>query len=471
MAEKGKDTKSKNKLLHDKIVLEPKSSWITFNEKQRKDIFTFTDGYKKFLAESKTERLCIQNIITLLKKNGFKDINTITKAKVGDKFYKNVKNKSVMATVVGKNSRRWQLIGSHVDSPRLDFKPHPVYEDCGLGLMKTHYYGGVKKYQWVNTPLTLHGVAFTKEGRKVVISIGENENEPKFIIPDLLPHLAKNQMERKAPKIVEGEELNILVGNIPIDDKEIKEQVKFAVLKHLNAVYGIIEEDFTCAELELVPYNKPMDIGFDASMIAAYGQDDKVCVYTSLMALLKIKSPKNTAVGFFVDKEEIGSMGDTGAASFILKNFAYDYLRLVDPKMSCTKLLETSNAISADVTSGMNPTYKDVHDPKNVSYLGYGVSVEKYGGGGGKYSTHDSGAEYLSYIRTIFNTTKIAWQTGENGKIDLGGGGTIAMFLSQYGMNCVDVGPCVLAMHSPCEVTSKVDVYSAHLFYKAFFEA
>ena len=308
MADTGKAAKSKNKLLHDKLVLEPKSSWLRFSDKEKKDIFTFTDGYKKFLAESKTERLCIENVITILKKNGFKDINTITKTKAGDKLYKNVKDKTVLAAVVGTDSGHWQLIGSHVDSPRLDFKPHPVYEDGGLGLMKTHYYGGVKKYQWVNTPLALHGVVFTKTGKKVNIHIGENDNEPKFIIPDLLPHLAKNQMERKAPKIVEGEELNILVGNIPIDDKEIKEQVKFAILKHLNTEYGIVEEDFTCAELELVPASNPMDIGFDASMIAAYGQDDKVCVYTSLMALLKIKTPKHTAVGFFVDKEEIGSM-------------------------------------------------------------------------------------------------------------------------------------------------------------------
>lgn len=463
-----KERKSKNEQLQKKIFLDRKSSWLKFSEKQKKDIFKFAQGYKKFISISKTERSCVANIINILKKNGFKEVSAVKKAKKGDKIYKNVKDKAVLAAIVGKNPNRWQLIGSHVDSPRLDLKPLPLYEESGLGLIKTHYYGGIKKYHWVNTPLSLNGVVLTKAGKKIVINLGDKQNDPRFIIPDLLIHLAKNQLERKAPKIVEGEELNILVGNIPVDDEKIKEQVKFTVLKHLHDKYSLIEEDFACAELELVPANMPTDIGFDRSMVAAYGQDDKVCVYTSLMALIETKSLKSTAVGLFADKEETGSMGDTGAASYILKNFAYDYAQLVGLKVPVCNLLENSNAVSADVTSGMNPNYKDSYDPNNVSYLGRGVSVEKYGGGGGKYSSHDASAEYMSYIRNILEKNKISWQTGEFGKVDLGGGGTIGMFLSRYGMNSVDIGPCVLGMHSPYEVTSKADIYSAYLFYKAF---
>ncbi len=464
-----KESKSANEKLQEKISLKKESAWLKL-KKDHSKIFKFSDGYKKFLNESKTERLCNTNIVKTLEKNGFKDISKLSTLKTGDKFYKNVAEKSVFAGVVGKNKNKFQLIGSHLDSPRLDLKPLPVYEDSETALIKTHYYGGVKKYHWVNMPLAMHGVIFTKAGKRVIISIGEKPEDPKFLIPDLLPHLARNQMERKAPKIIEGEELNILVGHLPVDDDKIKEKIKFTVLKHLYNEYGIVEEDFATAELELVPAGKAEDIGFDRALIAAYGQDDKVCVYASLQALLEIKSPTHTAVSFFADKEEIGSMGDTGAASFILQNFAVDYLNLAKLKIPVTRLLETSNSISADVTAGMNPNYKDVHDASNASYLGRGVSVEKYGGGGGKYSTHDASAEYMQYMRALLDKNKVPWQTGELGKIDLGGGGTIAQFMSRYGMNCLDAGPCVLAMHSPFEVTSKADIYSAYLLYKAFFK-
>ncbi len=463
------EKKSKNELLQKEICLEKKSSWLSFDESQKREVFHFAEAYKHFMGNSKTERLCIANVIQSLQKSGFKDISTLKTAKPGDRIYKNIKDKTVLAAVVGKNTAKWQLIGSHVDSPRLDLKPMPVYEDAALGLIKTHYYGGVKKYHWVNTLLSLQGVAFTKAGKKVVISIGEKENEPKFIIPDLLPHLAKNQMERKADKIVEGEELNIIVGNIPVNDEKVKEQVKFTVLKHLHDQYGLVEEDFICAELELVPVVKPADLGFDRSMVGAYGQDDKACVYTSLRGLMETKAPKHTAVGFFVDKEEIGSPGDTGAAGALLETFAFDYVSLMGLKIKVNELLEHSNALSADVTAGQDPNYKDVHDPTNVSYLGKGVSIEKYGGAGGKYYPQDASAEYMSYIRGILDRNKISWQTGELGKIDLGGGGTIGMYIAKYGLNCLDAGPCVLGMHSTCEVTSKADLYSAYLFYKAFF--
>ncbi|MFH1682812.1 MAG: aminopeptidase [Candidatus Woesearchaeota archaeon] len=463
MAEK----KSSNEKLQEKVLMKKKSAWLSY---PNQEIMKFSEGYKKFLAENKTERYCAEFIVKSLEKSGFKDIFKVKILKSGDKIYKTIKEKCVLAAIVGKDKAQLNLIGSHIDSPRLDLKPNPLYEDSGIAMLKTHYYGGVKKYHWVNLPLALHGIVFTKEGKKVLISIGEKAEEPKFIIPDLLPHLAKKQMEKKGNEIVEGEELNLLVGNIPIDDDKIKEQVKLAVMKELNSKYGLVEEDFFSAELELVPAGMPVDIGLDKSMVGAYGQDDRVCAYTSLQALLDIKSPKRTAVGMFVDKEEIGSYGDTGASSFMLINFVRELASLAGIKEDVFSILEKARSVSADVTGGMDPNFKDVNDPKNASYLGNGVAVEKYGGGGGKYSTHDSGAEYISYIRGILDKNKVPWQTGELGKIDVGGGGTIAMFLSRYGMDCIDAGPCVLGMHAPCEVTSKADIYACYKFYRSFWE-
>jgi len=463
--------KSKNEQLQEKLVYDRESTWLSYKPADMKKVFAFSEKYKDFLSSSKTERLCTANVISALTKSGFKNISSVKKAKPFDKLFKVFKNKTVIAFIVGKNPEDVHIIGSHMDSPRLDLKPLPLYEDADLALLQSHYYGGVKKYHWVNLPLALHGVIFTKKGKKVTLSIGEKDSEPKFLIPDLLPHLGRDQLDRKGSKVVSGEELNIVVGSLPVNDKAIKEQVKFAILKKLHEDYGLIEEDFATAELEFVPASKAVDVGFDRSLIGAYGQDDKVCVYTSLQALLSISNPSKTAVALFVDKEEIGSVGDTGADSFILKTFAEDYVKLLGLKITSNKILELAKAISADVTAGLNPNYKDVQDSQNVSFLGHGVSVEKYGGGGGKYSTNDAHAEYMSFIRLLVDKHKVPWQTGEMGKIDIGGGGTIAMFMSRYGMDTVDVGPCVLGMHSPCELTSKSDVYSAYLFYKAFFEA
>lgn len=464
-----KEKKSKMEVLQEKFFVKKESSWNKFNNKQKKQIIDFSEKYKTFLKQGKTERLCINNILSNLKKNNFKDISKLKSLKKGDKFYKIVRGKAILAGIVGIQKDTLTLLGSHVDSPRLDLKPNPLYEDSDLSLLKTHYYGGIKKYHWVNTPLSLIGVAYTNKG-KVEIEIGEKEDDPRFIIPDLLPHLSAEQMERPSKKLVQGEELNILFGNIPIDDKKINEKFKFYVLKELHDKYGIVEEDFKCAELELVPSVNPMDIGIDRSMVGAYGQDDKVCAYASMRAILDMKVPKKTAVAMFVDKEEIGSMGDTGAASYILQNFIGDYIELSKLKDSVSKVFERSKAISADVCAGVNPNYKDVNDMHNASVLGRGVSIEKYGGGGGKYSTHDAHAEYMQYIREMLNKNKISWQSGELGKIDLGGGGTIAMFISKYGMDCVDAGPSILGMHSPCEVVSKADIYSSYLLYKAFLE-
>ncbi len=461
--------KSAHEKLNEKVALKNEPLWLKWSTAERNKAMTFAEGYKKFMKVSKTERLVVENVVSELKKAGFKDMTKTKSLKTGDKVYRVVKNKSVFAFIVGKDKNALQIVGSHADSPRLDLKPHPLYEDSGFALLQSHYYGGIKKYHWVNTPLAIHGVAYTKKGKKVEVHIGDKPNDPVFIIPDLLPHLAQTQMERKATKIIEGEELNIIVGHIPVNDKKIHDKVKHTVMEYLHKEYGLIEEDFTVAELEMVPAGNPVDIGFDRGLVGAYGQDDKVCVYTSLHALLGVRSPTHTAVGMWVDKEEIGSVGNTGAASLILENVATEYAQKAGLKIPVSKLLDDSKALSADVTAGQDPTFKDVNDPLNVSYLGHGVSIEKYGGGGGKYSTNDASAEYMQELRMLADKNKLVWQTGELGKIDIGGGGTIAMYMSRYGMECVDCGPCILGMHAPMEVTSKADIYSAYLFYKAFF--
>ncbi len=463
------EKKSKNKILEEKLFYKKESAWTDFEDKDHKKIFNFSEGYKKFMSESKTERLCIKNIISILENAGFKNIEQVKSVKKGEKVYRSFKGKTLVAFVAGDNMESLRIIGSHVDSPRLDLKPAPLYQSSEIALLQSHYYGGIKKFHWLNTPLEMHGVIFTRSGKEITLSIGANDDDPKFIIPDLLPHLAKEQMKKDGSKIIEGEDLNILFGHIPIRDKDIKDKIKFNILKYLNDTYGLIEEDFACAELEFVPAQKPVDIGLDKGLLGAYGQDDKVCVYTSLMALVETTKPACTAVAYFSDKEETGSYGDTGAESFALMNFAQEYVRLTGIKIDAWKLLERSMAISADVTGAMDPTFSSVNDPQNVSYLGKGVSIEKFGGGGGKYNTNDAHAEYMQYMRQIADKHKVPWQTGEMGKLDIGGGGTIAMFMSRYGMDCIDAGPCLLGMHSVCEVASKADIYSAHLLYRAFF--
>lgn len=462
--------KSANQQLEEKMFMKRESSWLKYSAAEQKSVFQFCEDYKDFMRQSKTERLCAKNIISALEKNGFRNVETVKGIKTNDKIYKVIKKKTVIAAVIGKNTGCFRIVGSHMDSPRLDLKPTPLYQDSELALLQTHYYGGIKKYHWVNTPLELHGVMFTKDGKEVEIRIGDKEDDPKFIVPDLLPHLAREQMKKEAAKIIEGENLNIICGHMPVNDKDIKDKIKFSVMKYLHENYGIIEEDFNCAELELVPAGNPIDIGLDRALVGAYGQDDKVCAYTSMRAILEVNNPAHTAVTLFVDKEETGSMGDTGAESMLLEHFARDYTALVKTEVSPEKILETSKAISADVTAAMDPNFPSVNDPQNVSYVGKGVSIEKYGGSRGKSMTNDAHAEYMQYMRVLADKHDIPWQTGELGKIDIGGGGTIAMFMSRYGMDCVDAGPCLLGMHATCEVASKADVYSAFKLYKAFLE-
>tara|TARA_Y100000310_G_scaffold159021_1_gene158435 strand:- start:501 stop:1889 length:1389 start_codon:yes stop_codon:yes gene_type:complete len=461
-----KTNDSKYKKLQKSLIYEKKSAWEGLNEKT---VFSFCKEYLDFLTNVKTEREAVKFFVGLLKKNGFKDVSTIKSCKRGDKVYKVFKEKSIFCAKVGNSLEDFRLVGAHIDSPRLDLKPQPFIDKEGLGLLKSHYYGGIKKYHWVNVPLAMYAVVHTKKG-KVEFSIGNKEGEPKFIIPDLLPHLAREQMDKKGTKIIEGEQLALVVGNIPVKSKEVKEKVKLNILDILNKKYGIIEKDFISADVEVVPAGKPSEIGFDRALISAYGQDDRVCAFTTMKAVLDCKG-KNTAIGMFVDKEEIGSMGNTGANSRILENFILDLVRLTGFKGEVHQLFENSKSISADVTAAHNPNFPEVHDATNVSLLGFGVSVEKYGGGGGKYGTTDASSEYMSWLVNLLDQKKIPWQTGELGKIDIGGGGTIAQFVAKYGLDCIDVGPAVLGMHSPNELSSKVDVYSAYLTYKVFFES
>ena len=465
----GKDN-SDYRELQEKIFIDRKSGWTNQYQGQQEEIFEFAEKYKQFLAQSKTERLCVKNIVKILEKNEFEDIDKKNEINQGDKLYQIFRNKSILAVRVGEKPDQLRIVGSHVDSPRLDLKPNPVYEDSELALFKGHYYGGLKKYHLMNTPLAIHGVVMTESNGKIEISLGEGEDDPGFIIPDLLIHLSKDRMKKSAKKVVKGEELNILVGHIPIDEENIEEKVKFALLKYLHQEYGIIEEDFNSAELKFVPAEQPRDIGFDRGLISGYGQDDRISVYTSLKAICNSGNTKETAIAFFTDKEETGSHGDTGAKSFLLRNFIRNYISKIGQELEYEELLEDALSISADVTSGLNPNFKEVHEKENAIHLGRGVSIQKYGGSGGKYSTHDAHAEYMAYMRRIANENNIPWQTGELGKIDKGGGGSIGMFLSRYGMNCIDIGPAVLGMHSPSEISSKLDLFAAYKFYKAFYE-
>lgn len=459
-------TKKKNikKSKYDYLFYKTESAWKQVSEKKA---FDFAEAYKRFLDSAKTEREAINEIEKVVKKNKFKDFDKVKKVNKNDFLFKRT-NKNMILMKLG-DFNNIKVIVSHVDSPRLDLKPKPIFEDSDLAMLKTHYYGGIKKYQWVNRALAIHGFAMLKDGSKKDILIGESDKDPVILIPDLLPHLSKNQYEKKVSEFIGGEDLNVVIGNLPLKDKHIKEHVKLRALKYLHDTYGITEKDFVTAELEIVPSGKARDVGFDRSLIGAYGQDDRVCAYTSMNALLNSKN-NETVIALFVDKEEIGSEGRSGAKS----KFLFNFLNQVSKKLKLNKtaydLLSAADFISADVTAGINPNFKDAQDSTNASVIGRGVSLEKYGGGGGKYMTNDADTEFMHKLTTLFDKKKINWQTGELGKVDLGGGGTVAMYFAEYGCNVVDLGPPVLGMHSPFELTSKVDVYSAYLAYKAFYE-
>lgn len=454
------------------------NGWKNISSEKMEKVFTMGEEYKKVLDLGKTEREFVELATSFAKECGFIDARLKDTLVPGDKVYYLNRHKNIVLSVIGKEDilKGINYIVSHIDSPRLDLKQNPLYEELELAYMKTHYYGGIKKYQWASIPLALHGVVVLSNGEKVKVVIGEHEDDPVFTVPDILPHLdRKVQGDRTAREVIKGEELQIIVGSIPatINDEEIKDSVKYAILEKLNDIYGIVEEDFISAELELVPSQKAKDVGLDRSLIGAYGQDDRICAYTSLRAILDMQDvPERTAVCFLADKEETGSDGSTGLQSDFIDYFTADMIFKTKRIYSDLYLKETlwnSKALSSDVNAGIDPIFKSVHDEQNAPKLGYGVVIVKYTGSGGKYGTNDADAEYVGEIRKMLNDNGVLWQTGMLGKVDEGGGGTVAKYLAKKGISTIDIGPALLAMHSPFEISSKLDVFETYRAYKAFY--
>ncbi len=476
--------------------MEKKNTWETYEEKDIKKCEKLCKAYREFLDNGKTERECIDTIVNRIEEEGFQELDTLVKnatpLKEGDKVYSVWMNKSIVMFRIGSEplTEGMNILGAHIDSPRLDVKQNPLYEDGGFAYFDTHYYGGVKKYQWVTLPLAIHGVVVKKDGTTVEVNIGEQEDDPVFFISDLLIHLAQEQLEKKAAKVIEGEALDLIVGSKPLvfskeeaaeeagedadkqNKEKAKEAVKAGVLDILKEMYGIEEEDFISAELEIVPAGKAREAGFDRSMILAYGQDDRVCAFTSMEAMLDVKNLTRTACCILVDKEEIGSVGATGMQSKFFENAVAEVMNLCGEytDLNLRRCLSRCCMLSSDVSSAYDPSYASSFDKKNVAYLGGGMVLNKFTGSRGKSGSNDANAEYLAHIRKIFADQKINFQTAELGKVDLGGGGTIAYILALYGMNVIDSGVAVLNMHAPWEATSKADVYETYRGYKAFVE-
>jgi aspartyl aminopeptidase len=470
--------KTQGELLQERLSYKPESAWLRISQNEKDEIFSFNKSYIDFLNCAKTERESIEWAEAEARKNGFAPLNEAVKSgrklKPGDKVYAVNKNKNIILAVIGKSpiEAGLNMVGSHVDAPRIDLKPNPLYEDGELALLKTHYYGGIKKYQWAAMPLAIHGVIFKSNGEKVTIKIGENEDDPKFCITDLLPHLAQEQMQKKMSEGITGEGLNIILGSIPYNDEKVKNKVKLNILDMLQSMYGIKEEDFLRAEIEVVPAFKACDAGLDRSMVGAYGQDDRICAYTSFRAVLEAKDPVRTALCILVDKEEIGSAGNTGMQSQFLENTIAKLCKLTSDNYSDLILrdaMSNSKFLSADVTAAVDPTYEEVNDKRNATYLGKGVALMKYTGSRGKSGASDANAEYVAEITNLLNNNNVIWQSGELGKVDAGGGGTIALFLAKYGMDVIDIGPGLLSMHAPYEISSKIDVFMAYKAFNVFY--
>lgn len=462
--------KTEGERLSDELTFKTQSIWETTDK--QKEINAFCKDYIKFLNNAKTERLAVIEGIKILEKAGFKPLDTFKKLKAGDKVYYSNREKTLFMAVIGEDNmvNGINAVGAHIDSPRLDLKPNPLYESDGMALLKTHYYGGIKKYQWTTIPLSIHGVVVKEDGEKVSVSIGEEEDEPVFCITDLLPHLAREQSDKKLREAITGEELNVLFGGIPYEDKKVKEKVKLNILSILNAKYGMKERDFTSAELEVVPAFKATSVGLDGAFVGGYGQDDRVCAYTALKAICDIKKTQRTAVCILADKEEVGSMGNTGMESRAFEFFLADLMSKKGEydELSLKKCLANSKMLSADVDAGYDPTYPSVMEKNNSCYLGNGVCVAKYSGHGGKSGGNDASAEFLGSVRKLFEDNDVAWQIGELGKVDQGGGGTIAYYLADQGLDVIDCGVAVLSMHAPFEITSKADIYMAYRAYNVF---
>ena len=460
--------------LKEKLFNKKDNGWESLDSNQKEEVFDLSKKYMDFLNVAKTEREFIKHARKLANENGYKDIMEFDTLKPGDKIYFVNREKSMYLAIIGEKSieEGVHIIGSHVDSPRLDLKPNPLYEDTGLAYFKTHYYGGIKKYQWTTIPLSIHGVIVKANGEKIEVNIGEDEEDPIFTITDLLPHLAQEQMEKKLKNGVDGEDLNLLIGSIPYNSSKISEKVKLNILNILNQKYVITEADLTSSEIELVPAFKARSLGFDGSMVAAYGQDDKVCAYTSLHAMMELENVKNTAVCILSDKEEIGSMGNTGMESHMFDFFISEMLNKlgVNRPNLLDKVFCFSKMLSSDVDAGFDPIYASVSDKHNAGFLGKGISLNKYTGARGKSGASDANAEYVAWVRNILERNDIKYQIAELGKVDIGGGGTIAYIIANKGADVIDCGVPVLSMHAPYEVTSKYDIYSAYKTYKAFWE-
>ena len=439
------------------------------DKKEFKKSDEFSTAYKEFLNKAKTERECVALAKEMLTKAGYKEFDITKKYKAGDKVYKINRGKAIMAATFGSKdlNEGIRINAAHIDSPRLDLKPNPLYEKNELAFFKTHYYGGIRKYQWVTIPLAMHGVVVKKDGTKVEINIGEAQDDPVFMISDLLPHLGMKQGERKLAEGINGEELNIIVASLPLDDTDIKDAVKLHAMKLLNDRYGITERDFARAEIEFVPALKARDMGFDRSLIAAYGQDDRICAYPALIAEIDTKKPEYTTLTVLADKEEIGSVGNTGLHS----NFVYDFISMLatNKKADVRVVCENSACLSSDVNAAYDPTFDSVFEANNSCYLNHGCVLTKYTGARGKYSSSDASAEFMAKVIDIMDKAGVHWQIGELGAVDVGGGGTVAQFIAMLNIDVVDLGIPVLAMHAPCEVASKIDLYNAYKAFKAFY--
>ena len=447
-----------------------KNTWEKYKDNLN-EVMEYNEGYKDYISKNKTERACVKDSIRLAKEKGFKPLDSFETLKAGDKVYVNNRDKNIALFVIGNKplTEGMRILGAHIDSPRMDLKQNPLYESEGFVLADTHYYGGVKKYQWVTIPLSLYGVVAKKDGTVVDIVIGEDDNDPVVGISDLLIHLAAEQLDKKAAKVIEGENLDVTLGNMPLVGEE-KDAVKANILKLLKDKYDIEEEDFVSAEIEVVPSGKARDYGLDRSMIAGYGHDDRVCAYTSLTAILDMDVCDYTCCTILVDKEEIGSVGATGAQSLFFENTIGEMLVKmgIDSFVQTRLTLSRSKMLSSDVSAGVDPLFVSVNDKKNAAYLGNGIVFNKYTGARGKSGSNDASAEYVARIRAVMDESNIHYQTAELGKVDLGGGGTIAYILGNYNMDVIDAGIAVLNMHAPMEVVSKVDVYETYQAYKAF---
>lgn len=457
--------------------MERPNAWKGYTKKEVKELNKLSREYREFLDEGKTERECVNKAVSMAKGAGYENLADIVaagkKLKQGDKVYSVGMKKMVSLFQIGKRPLEdgMAILGAHIDSPRLDIKQNPLYEEGGFAYLDTHYYGGIKKYQWVTLPLAIHGVIIKKDGTIQDVNIGEEESDPVFCVTDLLIHLAGERMEKKANKVIEGEELDILFGSIPLKDEE-KDAVKRGVLEILKEKYDMAEEDFLSAELEVVPAGKAREAGIDSSMIMGYGQDDRVCAFTSLKAMLDVEDTDHTTCCLLVDKEEIGSVGATGMKSKIFENTVAEILNCMGEysELSLRRCLSNSKMLSSDVSAAYDPTFKAVYEPNNAAYFGKGMVFNKYTGSRGKSGSNDANAEYISTIRSILDDRKVCYQTAELGKVDIGGGGTIAYIMALYGMEVVDCGVAVLNMHAPWEVVSKADVYETMKGYVIFLE-